>query len=85
LPSHGTSGSTAALRKAACCARSRPHAVVAADHPLAANCPQRGTTLAAVADHPLILADQGLSLGHMRALFSARGLPFTVAHRTATH
>jgi len=60
-----------------------PHAVVAADHPLAAQA-KRGTTLAAVAEHPLILADQGLSLGHMRALFTARGLPFTVAHRTAS-
>lgn len=60
-----------------------PHAVIAADHPLAAQA-KRGTTLAAVAEHPLILADQGLSLGHMRALFTARGLPFTVAHRTAS-
>ena len=60
-----------------------PHAVTAADHPLAADA-RRGTTLAAISQHPLILADQGLSLGHMRALFSARGLPFTVAHRTAS-
>jgi DNA-binding transcriptional LysR family regulator len=60
-----------------------PHAVVAADHPLAAFA-RKGTTLASLADHPLILADQGPSLAHMRALFSARGLPFTIAHRTAT-
>ena len=60
-----------------------PHAVTAAEHPLAADA-RRGTTLAAISQHPLILADQGLSLGHMRALFSARGLPFTVAHRTAS-
>lgn len=58
-----------------------PHAVTAADHPIAAQA-RRGTTLAEISRHPLILADQGLSLGHMRALFSARGLAFTVAHRT---
>lgn len=60
-----------------------PHAVTTAEHPLA-QAGRKGTTLAAVADHPLVLADQGLSLGHMRALFTARGLPFTVAHRTAS-
>ena len=60
-----------------------PHAVVSAGHPFAAVA-KRGTTLAAVAEHPLILADQGLSLGHMRALFAARGLPFNVAHRTTS-
>lgn len=60
-----------------------PHAVIAADHPLAAQA-KRGTTLAAVAEYPLILSDQGLSLGHMRALFAGRGLPFNVAHRTAS-
>lgn len=36
-----------------------PHAVTAADHPLAADA-RRGTTLAAISQHPLILADQGL-------------------------
>lgn len=60
-----------------------PHAVTTAEHPLA-QAGRKGTTLAAVADHPLVLADQGLSLGHMRALFTARSLPFTVAHRTAS-
>jgi DNA-binding transcriptional LysR family regulator len=60
-----------------------PHAVVGADHPLAAFA-RKGTTLAALSDQPLILADQGPSLAHMRALFAARGLPFTVAHRTST-
>ncbi len=60
-----------------------PHAVAGADHPLAPLA-KRGTTLAEVSEYPLILADQGLSLGHMRALFTARGLPFTVAHRTAS-
>lgn len=60
-----------------------PHAICAADNPLAAHA-RRGVTLDMVARYPLILADQGLSLGHMRALFSARDLPFTVAHRTAS-
>ncbi|PLL13286.1 LysR family transcriptional regulator [Tabrizicola sp. TH137] len=60
-----------------------PHAVAAANHPLAAQA-RRGITLAALSAHPLILADQGPSLAHMRALFTARDLPFTVAHRTAT-
>lgn len=60
-----------------------PHAVAAAKHPLVLE-GRRGLTLAAVSAHPLILADQGPSLAHMRALFAARDLPFTVAHRTAT-
>jgi len=60
-----------------------PHAVTAADHPLVRS-GRRGITLQSISEHPLILADQGLSLGHMRALFTARGLPFAIAHRTAT-
>ncbi len=60
-----------------------PHAVAAPDHPVVAQA-RRGLTLATLSAHPLILADQGPSLSHMRALFTARDLPFTVAHRTAT-
>lgn len=60
-----------------------PHAVANPDHPVVAQ-GRRGLTLAALSAHPLILADQGPSLAHMRALFTARDLPFTVAHRTAT-
>ena len=60
-----------------------PHAVTSADHTLV-RAAKRGITLEALSEHPLILADQGLSLGHMRALFTARGLPFRIAHRTAT-
>ncbi len=60
-----------------------PHAVTPIDHPLV-RAGKRGLTLQAVSEHPLVLADQGLSLGHMRALFTARGLPFRIAHRTAT-
>ena len=61
--------------------RIAPHAVLPATHRLA-----KGATvsLADLADEPLILADQGLSLGHMRALFGQRGLTPTIAHRTAT-
>lgn len=60
-----------------------PHAVAAPDHPVVAQA-RRGLTLATLSSHPLILADQGPSLAHMRALFTARDLPFTVGHRTAT-
>ena len=60
-----------------------PHACAAADHPLVTQF-RRGVTLAGLSAHPLILADQGPSLAHMRALFTARDLPFTVARRTAT-
>ncbi|MDQ1848126.1 LysR family transcriptional regulator [Gemmobacter fulvus] len=61
-------------------ARVVPHAVMAAEHPLAG----ADLTLALLADQPLILADQGLSLGHMRALFSQRGLVPRLTHRCAT-
>lgn len=59
-----------------------PHAVVAADHPLSAQA-RKGAPLAAVAGQPLILADQGPSIAHMRALFTAKNLEFVVGHRTA--
>ena len=62
-------------------ARIAPHAVLATDHPLAA---RPSLTLAELAEHPLILADQGLSLGHMRALFAQRGLAPQIRHRTAS-
>lgn len=60
-------------------ARLSPHAVLAATHPLAG----RATlTLGDLAAEPLILADQGLSVGHMRALFTRAGLVPRIAHRT---
>lgn len=62
-------------------ARVAPHAVLAPDHPLAG---QPRLSLAQLAGQPLILTDQGLSLGHMRALFATRGLTAAIAHRTAT-
>ena len=61
--------------------RLQPHAVIAADHPLAA---RAHLTLADLADEPLTLADQDLSLGHIRALFTGRGLSPTIAHRAAS-
>lgn len=58
-----------------------PHAVLAPDHPLAG---RDSLTLADLADQPLVLADQGLSVAHMRALFSRAGLAARIAHRTPT-
>lgn len=58
-----------------------PHAICSPDHPLA-NSPS--ITLPDLAQYPLILADQGLSLAHMRALFTQRGLQPNICHRTAS-
>lgn len=58
-----------------------PHAVVSADHPLAA---RRVVTLAELAGQPLVLADQGLSVRHMIDLFRQRGLAPRVVHRAAS-
>lgn len=63
-------------------ARVPPHAVVGKGHPLAML--RRGVTLADVAQWPLILTDQGLSVGHLRGLFSKAGLSHRIAHRTAS-
>lgn len=61
-------------------ARVAPHAVLAADHPLA----KRPTiSLAELAEQPLVLANQGLSVNHMLTLFARVGLSPRVAHRTA--
>jgi DNA-binding transcriptional LysR family regulator len=62
-------------------ARIPPHAVLAAGHALAG---RPTISLQDLAEQPLILADQGLSLGHMRALFAARGLTPQIRHRTAS-
>lgn len=58
-----------------------PHAVLALDHPLAGHA---SVPLADLAAEPLILADQGLSVGHMRALFARAGLAPHIAHKVAT-
>ena len=62
-------------------ARLSPHAVLAADHALAT---RTSLSLSDLAAHPLILADQGLSVGHMRALFTRAGLVPQIAHRAAS-
>jgi len=62
-------------------ARIPPHAVLAADHPLAAHA---SLSLHDLTDQPLILTDQGLSVSHMRALFARAGLQPVIAHRAAT-
>lgn len=62
-------------------ARLMPHAVLHPGHPLAT---REAVTLSDLAQTPLILADQGLSVGHMRALFARHGLSPRIAHRTAT-
>jgi DNA-binding transcriptional LysR family regulator len=58
-----------------------PHAVLCPDHPLAA---RPSLSLADLAGEPLVLADQGLSIGHMRGLFARQGLAPEIAHRAAT-
>lgn len=62
-------------------ARIPPHAVLAADHPLAC---RDSLSLTDLADQPLILTDQGLSVSHMRALFARAGLAPRIAQRAAT-
>ncbi len=61
--------------------RLQPHAVLPAGHPLGAH---PTLTLADLAKQPLILADQGLSIGHMRALFTRAGLVPQIARRVAS-
>lgn len=62
-------------------ARIPPHAVLAETHPLA-----RHATLSLrdLADQPLILTDQGLSIRHMRGLFARAGVQPSLARRAAT-
>ena len=62
-------------------ARIAPHAILPTDHPLARNA---SLTLSQLATEPLILTDQGLSLGHMRGLFAQVGLTPQIRHRTAS-
>lgn len=61
--------------------RVTPQAVMAPDHPLAAapNIP-----LKALAQEPLILSREGLSIAHMMRLFRSEGLVPTIAHRAAS-
>lgn len=64
-------------------AQVQPHAILSADHPLAHR--RAVVTLAALASEPLVLTDQGLSLGHMRGLFAQAGRQPQIAHRAASN
>lgn len=62
-------------------ARIGPQAVLAADHPLAG---YESLSLQDLADQPLVLTDQDLSIAHLQALFHQAGVPCQIAHRCAT-
>lgn len=59
----------------------RPHALLPAQHPLAG---QACVSLRDLADQPLILSDEGLSIRHVLGLFRRLKLKPAVAHRTAS-
>lgn len=59
----------------------QPVALMAPDHTLAG---RTGVSLSDLAEHNLILSDEGLSAQHMLTLFRRKGLRPHVAHRTAT-
>ncbi|UJA21828.1 LysR family transcriptional regulator [Thermoleophilia bacterium SCSIO 60948] len=56
-----------------------PHAVLAADHPLAS---KDSVTLAELAGEPLVLLDLPQSRDYFRGLFATAGVEPTVAHRS---
>lgn len=62
-------------------ARIAPHAILPPDHRLARHV---SLSLHQLATEPLILTDQGLSLGHMRGLFAQAGLTPQIHHRPAS-
>lgn len=62
-------------------ARVAPQAVLPPDHHLAAHA---NLVLQDLTGQPLILANQGLSIGHMRALFAQKGLTMQIRYRTAS-
>ncbi|NSY38049.1 LysR family transcriptional regulator [Leisingera sp. ANG59] len=61
--------------------RLSPHALVPPDHPLAA---RSGISLSELAEHPLVLSQEGLSMHHMLGLFKAHGLVPQIAHRAGS-
>lgn len=61
-------------------ARIAPCALVPPAHPWAG----QGVTLARLAQEPLVLTDQDLSVAHVQSLFHARGLAPRIAHRCAS-
>jgi DNA-binding transcriptional LysR family regulator len=62
-------------------ARIGPQAVLAAGHPLAA---RASLALGDLADLPLVLTDQDLSIAHLQVLFHQAGVACRIAHRCAT-
>ncbi len=58
--------------------RLSPHALVPPDHPLAGF---GGISLTELAEHPLVLSQEGLSVHHMLGLFKTHGLVPRIAHR----
>lgn len=61
--------------------RVQPHAFFSKNDPLS----QAGSvSLAQLAERPLVLCDEGLSIRHMVSLFAGQGLRPTIAHRVAS-
>ncbi|WP_027235304.1 LysR family transcriptional regulator [Leisingera caerulea] len=58
--------------------RIAPHALVPPEHPVAE---RTGISLAELAQHPLVLSQEGLSVQHMLGLFKTQGLVPRIAHR----
>lgn len=58
-----------------------PHAVLAADHPLAL---RDGLKLQDLSNQPLVLTDQDLSIAHLQVLFHNARAACHIAHRVAT-
>lgn len=61
--------------------RLAPHVLVPPQHPLAQ---RQSLTLAELADQPLVLSQEGLSVQHMLGLFRAQGLVPRIAHRAGS-
>lgn len=61
--------------------RIAPHALVPPSHPLAS---ASGLTLTELAEHPLVLSQEGFSVQHMLGLFKSHGLVPQIAHRADT-
>lgn len=58
-----------------------PHALITPDHSLAT---RASVTLADLAEFPLVLSQEGLSVQHMLSLFKAHGLVPTITHRAGS-
>ncbi|WP_264211213.1 LysR family transcriptional regulator [Leisingera thetidis] len=58
--------------------RIAPHALIPPEHGLAG---RSGITLEELAEHPLVLSQEGMSVQHMLGLFKTQGLVPRIAHR----